>query len=507
MKNPKKHPVPVPALRVNQWLPSWDNVNFDESQNQAKPEPYFYLFSMSARDLRKLSAIYRRSTENGDARKNDLGIQRRHDPHRSAEISRYVTEGFPRSGLSEPQRRNPENANLQKPGWLPTAVVVNILKPGEKRNGVEIEPENVIEIQEQPTENIASLLLPEDINSLVPPIEVIDGQHRLFAFDKDDADDQNNFELPVVAFHGLDISWQAYLFWTINIKPKKINPSLAFDLYPLLREQNWLDGSDRILVYRESRAQELTEMLWATPHSPWFKRINMLGGSRKDNGPVTQAAFIRSLTASMVKSWRSSSSAPGGIFGGTPNQNEGIAWSRIQQGAFLIEAWRLLADAIRDTPAQWATSIRNTETASLLDIEPDSNPAFKGMYSLLATDQGVRAFQHILNDFTYMRFKPRDFDRWIERDNFTDVSPDSVTKSIQNIPTDITDFLSLLANNLATYDWRTSKFPGLTSEERLDKSAIRGSGGYRVLREQLVDHLSESDDQEIANIANILRGW
>ena len=30
----------------------------------------------------------------------------------------------------------------------------------------------------------------------------------------------DDFELPVVAFVGLDLSWQAYLFYTINIKPK-----------------------------------------------------------------------------------------------------------------------------------------------------------------------------------------------------------------------------------------------------------------------------------------------
>jgi hypothetical protein len=48
----------------------------------------------------------------------------------------------------------------------------------------------------------------------------------------------------LVAFHGLDLSWQAYLFWTINIKPKRINPSLAFDLYPLLRSENWLDKAE-----------------------------------------------------------------------------------------------------------------------------------------------------------------------------------------------------------------------------------------------------------------------
>ena len=51
------------------------------------------------------------------------------------------------------------------------------------------------------------------------------------------------YELPVIAFQGLDVTWQAYLFYTINIKPKRINASLAYDLYPLLRVQDWLEKS------------------------------------------------------------------------------------------------------------------------------------------------------------------------------------------------------------------------------------------------------------------------
>jgi hypothetical protein len=72
------------------------------------------------------------------------------------------------------------------------------------------------------------------------PLEVIDGQHRLWAFE--DFDPGEDFELPVVAFFGLDRSWQAYIFWSVNITPKKINRSLAFDLYPLLRQEDWLDS-------------------------------------------------------------------------------------------------------------------------------------------------------------------------------------------------------------------------------------------------------------------------
>jgi hypothetical protein len=84
------------------------------------------------------------------------------------------------------------------------------------------------------SEDAATLQLPYETWSAgwkpteLPPFEVIDGQHRLWAFEG--ASQLENFELPVVAFVGLDISWQAYLFWTINIKPKRINASLAFDL-------------------------------------------------------------------------------------------------------------------------------------------------------------------------------------------------------------------------------------------------------------------------------------
>ena len=92
----------------------------------------------------------------------------------------------------------------------------------------------------------------------------------------------------MVAFHSLDISWQAYLFYTINIKPKKINRSLAFDLYPLLRTEDWLETAEGAAIYRETRAQEITEILWSHPASPWRAKINMLG----DTGVkyVTQAA-------------------------------------------------------------------------------------------------------------------------------------------------------------------------------------------------------------------------
>lgn len=500
----------IPAIKVKQWLPEWDNVNFDPDENQRRPEQHFYLFSISAALLRKQSGINRRNASDTAARIEDQGIQRRHDPDRSAEIRRYVSEGYPRSTLNEAQRDDPENDGLRKPGWLPTAVVVNILQPGNRRSGSIIPGEQAIEVVEGADGTSATIVLPNDIDSNVPPIEIIDGQHRLFAFEDDDTAD---FELPVVAFLGLDISWQAYLFWTINIKPKKINASLAFDLYPLLREQEWLESGDKILVYRESRAQELTETLWANPESPWYRRINMLGGPRKESGPVTQAAFIRSLLASMVKPWKPRGrQQTGGIFGGTPNQDEGLAWSRAQQAAFLLEAWRLMAQSVQETTAGWAVDVREAENVlNLTDDLPRSdklkNPAFAGSYSFLATDQGVRGFQQVINDLLYIKAEALNLSRWRDSGNITDMSPENLRRLADSMPDSISQFLSAATTELSTFDWRTSGFPGLNASERLAKSALRGSSGYKELRDQLITHLAEcSQEDGVARAARLLKG-
>src|SRR5437899_10913966 len=184
--------------------------------------------------------------------------------------------------MSEPKRKAEGSADLKKPGWLPTAILVNILRPKEKRNGVQIPESDLVRVEDNG--QTAVLRLPKKFAGRnwepekVFPLEVIDGQHRLWAFEEFDPGD--DFELPVVAFYGLDRGWQAYLFWSVNITPKKINRSLAFDLYPLLRQQSWLDKFEGHSIYRETRCQELVEALWSHPSSPWQYRINMLGEGR-----------------------------------------------------------------------------------------------------------------------------------------------------------------------------------------------------------------------------------
>lgn len=498
------------ALVVRQWLTEWDEVSFSAESGQARPQPYFYLLSMPAVTLRALAGIHRRDASDPTPRRDDQSIQRRHDPERSLEIRRFVREGYPFSTLSLAQRRAPDNLRLRKPGWLPTAVVVNVLRPGDKRRaGGSLVREDAVVISGDPdNEELVDFHLPNSWSTRgwnptgIHPIEVIDGQHRLWAFNQDD--ENLSFHLPVVAFYDLDVSWQAYLFWTINIKPKRINSSLAFDLYPLLREQDWLLAGEGAMVYRETRAQELTEALWSTEESPWFRRINMLGdtGVRRTQ-PVTQAAFVRSLITTFVRAWFTPRTTIGGLFGGGAEAGEegGLGWPRVQQAAFLVAVWRMLDDAIANSDARWAETLREEEGPEDSHVA-DVDAAFASQSCLLSSDQGVRPVLSVFNDLTYVVARKYDLRSWQIEDVDDDLAPGTVSRALEEVlEHPIADFLRRVCDDLATYDWRNSKAPGLTQEERAAKLVFRGSGGYKELRRQLVEHLRDSDDPEVAETA------
>ncbi|MBZ5525943.1 MAG: hypothetical protein LAP21_27275 [Acidobacteriia bacterium] len=244
----------IQALKVRQWISDWDRVEFSAKLHRKKPLPFFYLFSMPAAQLKALSGIQRRTATQARLQSPELGIQRRHEESRSKEISRFVRFGYPWSDLPEPKRHSDEFRDLRMPGWLPTAVVVNILTADDRRRVRDrVASPDLLQIADHDGDKSATIKLPKSFTtsswepSDLHPIEVIDGQHRLWAFEGPDV--PNDFELPVVAFYGLDISWQAYLFWTINIKPKRINASLAFDLYPLLRSEEWLERFEGHSIY------------------------------------------------------------------------------------------------------------------------------------------------------------------------------------------------------------------------------------------------------------------
>lgn len=477
----------IKALPVKQWLPIWNTFEYDPAHFRRKPKAHFYLFKMNARDLKTLSGIQRRQLRPGEERSHEIGIQRRHEKGRSEEISRFVLSGYPWSGFAKSARDSGQFDDLRKPGWLPTAIVVNILEPNNKRRGQKIAAGDCIVVRDG-TDGLSEVVLPANFSgprfkpTELYPIEVIDGQHRLWAFEED-ANDKSlgeEFELPVVAFLGLDISWQAYLFYTINIKPKKINPSLAYDLYPLLRTEDWLDKFEG-KIYRESRAQELTELLWLHPRSPWHNRINMLGDP-SDKSTVSQAAWIRALLATYVKASDGGKIRAGGLFGAPIGQHKTtLPWSRTQQAAFLIFLWQEIEKAVAGCDYKWAESLRKHSADKKRDA------AFFGSFTLLNQDQGVRGALFATNDLCVVSSDQLALADWFLEES--DAVPDTqrITVALESLGKQRgAVFLRQTAAALAKYDWRSASFPGISEQERLAKMAFRGSGGYTELKKQLV---------------------
>lgn len=507
----------IPAIRVNQWLTQWDQYDFSPKDRQRRPVRYFYVSSIPLTILRRLSYVPRRGQgpEFGrrqavGPRKDDIGIQRGLEEDRANKIRLFVDGGHPWATLGQKERDS--FSELKKPGWLPTSIVVNIVKSDTDRQGITPIARDLIQIEEAGP-NMANLVLPDNVESpewepegQIPPLEVIDGQHRLFAFEKNESVD-GDFDLPVVLFEDLDISWQAYLFWTINISPKRISPSLAYDLYPLLRTEEWLQPTAGPLAYRETRAQELTEALWSNPKSPWYGRIGMLG---RERGKVSQAAFVRSLTLSFIRRSDPGKNRPGGLFGAplSKEQVQVLSWSRVQQAAYLIFLWSELERAIKESDASWAEHVREEEKAEQLNLIDDDtqDAAFASKFSLLATDQGVRGFLQVSNDLSFVLAESLGLTAW-DRDRQQEATNTSeVAAAIQIFESDdrIAPFVRGLCASTAQFDWRSPATPGLSDVEVGLQSRYRAGSGYREVRRQLLLHLSRYSNSPIKEKADEL---
>jgi hypothetical protein len=449
------------------------------------------MFAMPASQLRQLCDVYRRSHDHGGPE----GIQRARDEARTARIREYVKFGYPYGDLKEPQR-TPDMLSLRKPGWLPTAIVVNILRPNDERRGRKLDGQHAVTIDQESGYHF--LQIPDqtglDEETSLAPLEVIDGQHRLWAFDPATGDQEipDDFSFPVVAFVGLDIAWQAYLFWSINVSPKRINPSHAFDLYPLLRGEDWLDRVGELTVYREARAQELTSILQSHPNSPWADRINMLG--EKGAGTVSQAAWIRALLATLMATGKGTGRK--GLFS-APIQpaDEPLGWSRAQQAAFVIELGMLFAAEITaaENKHSWIRAFGGAEKA------------FSDRRNLLNQDMGIRALLGVANEIFFWKASDWKLDAWrdsrLENPETSAADIDEALKTIRT--THFHRYMVALANELSRVDWRSFDGPGLEKEQKDQKRIYRGSGGYVALRNDTLESLAQGEGA-IATIASVV---
>jgi hypothetical protein len=495
----------IQAIRFKQWLPEWDEFGFDADQHRRKPDEHILLFSMSAVQLRALSGVYRRTrdSEGGE------GLQRLHDPKRSAAIRDFVRFGHPYSSLPKAARGGASSA-MRKPGWLPTAIVVNILTAEDERRGRKVATDDLVRIAHDDSSR-AEITLPyvdpseRWTPSGLEPFEVIDGQHRLWAFDEAlrDGSLPGDFELPVVAFTGLDVGWQAYLFWSINVSPKRINPSHAFDLFPLLRSAEWLETLSDLRIYRQARAQELTEILYNQPESPFYNRINMLGESSRTaptGAGVTQAGWVQALTTSFLSTGSGRSAS--GLFAADITPASGpLPWSRPHQAAFLIILWNAIKAAVGNTDLDWVAAL--FEPDGQRDLESSVNVAFVGSRTMLNQEQGVRGVLAVANEVFFSLAQRRSdiFEIVTSIEPGIATSSEDVSTALGEVAgSELHHLISGFGSAIAEFDWRSADAPGLDEQTRLVKRAFRGSSGYVALREQLFAHLTKAPG-DISRIA------
>lgn len=506
----------VSAFKVNQWLTDWDDIDFDLPMRR-KPEPHFYVFNIDIRLLKRLSDIHRRRANK--KRSDDTSVQRGLDEKRSDEIRKYVKGGFPWSTLSDSSKTEGENEKLKMPGILPTAIVANIIGPNEKRGNNILETSDAITIQEGQNGidllKIPDIVFDESWDPDLKPIEIIDGQHRLMAFDETEVI-EGNYEVPVVAYYNLDRTWQAYLFYVINIKPKKINTSLGYDLYPLLRTQSWLENSkDGLAVYRETRAQELVEALWLYDQSAWHNRINMLGSNEGNN--ISQAAFVRALSETYLK--RTSRKEVSGLFADVLSDKnfEEIKWVRAQQAAFLIILWEQIAIQASNSEEIWAQKLRGEKKNTiLLDAENSSssslkiNDAFLSKNSMLSRDQGVTGISMITNDLFFVAanyFSDFDFNEieWKGDIDERQIETNSIDKAIEQFrESSLHSLIKDVASSLMLIDWRTPTANFDNETQRDLQKKYKGTGGYREVWKEVLRTIKQSDNELISKYAHKL---
>ncbi|KXO06797.1 DGQHR domain-containing protein [Marinobacter excellens] len=176
----------IPALRIRQ------------------PLGDFFSVVLSASDLEKLTysarARYERRNMLGSVFGNIAGNQRKKDEKREKEIARFIDSN--------------ESA-------FPNSI---ILGANYEENGLLVQDENERWHVERVDDELFYLCIPTNKKMAC----IIDGQHRLAGFEHSDRKDM---DLLCSVYLDLPAPYQAYIFATININQKKVDKSLAYELY------------------------------------------------------------------------------------------------------------------------------------------------------------------------------------------------------------------------------------------------------------------------------------
>lgn len=139
-------------------------------------------------------------------------------------------------------------------------------------------------------DDIYNLIIPD--NNMVSSL-IIDGQHRLNSF-RYAPDELSDIELVCSVFFDLPSPYQAYLFATINGNQKRVDKSLALELFGFNvenePENTW--SPEKLAVY-------LTRRFNFSVDSPFYQRIKLAPLYSQIDGSIDKTKWLLS-TAAMV---------------------------------------------------------------------------------------------------------------------------------------------------------------------------------------------------------------
>jgi len=198
-----------------------------------------YIFVLDPNYVRRLVRI-------SDISKSDANFQRPFDERRIKEIKNYVL------GKDKLYKKG---RDIYAKGYIPNSIVLNLSNKYKvtKRNG---------EIY---------IHFPEDleIKKYKNSIEVIDGQHRLLAFDDECRSGLADYKMCFVAFTGLTADEKKEVFMVLNERQKTVDKNI------LLRQKKLLN----LLLEEEEIRYEVITRLNEDKKSP-FRSIIVMAGEK-----------------------------------------------------------------------------------------------------------------------------------------------------------------------------------------------------------------------------------
>ncbi len=196
-------------------------------------------------DPRKIIPLVRIS----DISKGPEEYNRPYDPKRVAEIKRYVAgkEKMAKEGKEEKKAK----------GFIPNSPTLNFTG---KIKIKEVDSKHV---------NIEFPDIPSEMSKFKDSIEVLDGQHRLLAFEDPDPDlkDNEKYYMTFVAFEKLSIDEKKEIFMVLNDKQKAVERNI------LLRHKRLL----HLLLEPDETRYELIMKLAKEDYSPFKEKIIIAG--------------------------------------------------------------------------------------------------------------------------------------------------------------------------------------------------------------------------------------